>query len=345
VTTTGGRREAPLPLRSGTRLLVAGMLGAVVVLLSGCGNGDTGQLADHSATDAGADTGERPTTAAPATTAAPGDDEVPVEATPSLENVSVSLRPLAVELDSPTDLQAVGGSLLVTERDGIVVELTPDGGGSYNLAGEVLDIRDEVGSTDGEKGLLGITTNTDGTNLYLNHTRAEDGATVVAEYSLGGAPGALAADDRRELVVIDQPFRNHNAGGMDWGPDQMLWFGTGDGGSGGDPDGRAQRLSDPRGKLLRLAPSSGPGACGTLGASPSTAQPGISGWPTWARTASRRSRCCVRTPDSGAAPISAGTCSRETNRSGMPAPTRAGPRTARRWWRHFTPMNTMDGAR
>ena len=255
MTTTGRRRDAPIPVWSGTRLLVLGMLGALGVLLSGCGNGDTGQLADHSATDAGGNTGERPTTVAPATTADPGGDEVPVEPAPSLGNVSVSLRPLEVELDSPTDLQAVGGSLLVTERDGIVIELTPDGAGGYTAAGEVLDIRDEVGSTDGEKGLLGITTNSDGTKVYLNHTMAEDGATVVAEYSLGGAPGALAADDRRELVVIDQPFRNHNAGGMDWGPDQMLWFGTGDGGSGGDPDGRAQRLSDPLGKLLRLDPS------------------------------------------------------------------------------------------
>ena len=107
----------------------------------------------------------------------------------------------------------------------------------------------------------------------------------------------------------------------------------------------SRRRTTPMSTTTERTRSSGPGACGTLGASPSTAQPGISGWPTWARTASRRSRCCVRTPDSGAAPISAGTCSRETNRSGMPAPTRAGPRTARRWWRHFTPMNTMDGAR
>ncbi len=202
------------------------MLGAVVVLLSGCGNGDTGQLADHSATDAGADTGERSTTAAPATTAAPGDDEVPVEATPSLENVSVSLRPLAVELDSPTDLQAVGGSLLVTERDGIVVELTPDGGGSYNLAGEVLDIRDEVGSTDGEKGLLGITTNTDGTKLYLNHTRAEDGATVVAEYSLGG--GTRSARRRRSpragrhRPAVPQPQRGWD--GLGTRPDALVRY-------------------------------------------------------------------------------------------------------------------------
>ncbi len=55
--------------------------------------------------------------------------------------------------------------------------------------------------------------------------------------------------------MIDQPFANHNGGDIEWGPDDMLWIGTGDGGAADDPDGRAQRLSDPLGKILRLDPS------------------------------------------------------------------------------------------
>jgi glucose/arabinose dehydrogenase len=38
------------------------------------------------------------------------------------------------------------------------------------------------------------------------------------------------------------------------GPDGVLWFGLGDGGSGGDPDNRAQDPEDPLGKLLRIDP-------------------------------------------------------------------------------------------
>lgn len=240
-------------MRAGRLAPYLAALGAAVVLIASCSDGESGALADSSASDAGGDSGARSTTTTKS--AEEGSEASAPEPPPSLEDLSVALDPLTVDVDSPTDLHAMGESLLVTERDGAVVELRPDGNGDYYVAGEVLDIRSEVGSTDAEKGLLGLTTNPDGTSLYVNHTRADDGATVVAEYSLNGEPGSLSATDRRELVVLDQPFPNHNAGGIVWGPDDMLWFGTGDGGAGDDPEGRAQRLSDPLGKLLRLDPS------------------------------------------------------------------------------------------
>lgn len=240
-------------MRASRTFVLAVALSAAVLLATSCSDGESGALAHASASDSGGDSGARSTTT---TTTADGQSgSATPEPPPSLENVSVTLEPLAVDVDSPTDLHATGDSVLVTERDGALVELAADGNGDYSVVSEVLDIRDEVGSTDGEKGLLGITTNPEGTALYVNHTRADDGATVIAEYSLDGDTGSLRATDRRELVVIDQPFQNHNAGGLAWGPDDMLWFGTGDGGSGDDPDGRAQRLSDPLGKLLRLDPS------------------------------------------------------------------------------------------
>jgi glucose/arabinose dehydrogenase len=54
------------------------------------------------------------------------------------------------------------------------------------------------------------------------------------------------------LLRIDQPFANHNGGQLQFGPDGYLYIGMGDGGSGGDPDNRAQNLSDLLGKLLRI---------------------------------------------------------------------------------------------
>ena len=167
----------------------------------------------------------------------------------------LSLTELGVELDAPLDAHPVGTSLLVAERAGLVRELVPDGEGGYRDGGTVVDVRDEVGSTDSEKGLLGVTTDAAGGRMYLNHTRAEDGATVILELPLGGGPGALEAGEARELLVIDQPFANHNGGDLAWGPDDMLWIGTGDGGSADDPGGRAQRLDTLLGKVLRLDPS------------------------------------------------------------------------------------------
>ena len=51
---------------------------------------------------------------------------------------------------------------------------------------------------------------------------------------------------------ISQPFGNHNGGDIAFGPDGYLYIASGDGGSGGDPGDRAQDLSTPLGKLLRI---------------------------------------------------------------------------------------------
>ena len=54
------------------------------------------------------------------------------------------------------------------------------------------------------------------------------------------------------LLYIQQPYANHNGGCLQFGPDGMLYVGMGDGGSAGDPQNRAQNLSQPLGKMLRL---------------------------------------------------------------------------------------------
>ncbi len=51
---------------------------------------------------------------------------------------------------------------------------------------------------------------------------------------------------------MKQPYANHNGGGLQFGPDRMLYVGMGDGGSGGDPQGRAQDRRELLGKMLRL---------------------------------------------------------------------------------------------
>jgi glucose/arabinose dehydrogenase len=59
----------------------------------------------------------------------------------------------------------------------------------------------------------------------------------------GGAGGAAS---------IAQPFTNHNGGHLAFGPDGYLYIGLGDGGSGNDPDHRAQNPMDLLGKMLRI---------------------------------------------------------------------------------------------
>ncbi len=146
------------------------------------------------------------TTTASTTTDPSGATTVDPEPTTTAEIPSLQLENLDVDVENPTDMHVVGSSLLVTEREGSLLEIVSDGQGGHEVAGTVVDLRDEVGSTAGERGLLGVTTDRSGERVYLNFTRAEDGATVVLEMTLTGSPGALHAGDPRELLTIDQPF-------------------------------------------------------------------------------------------------------------------------------------------
>src|SRR5436305_1727618 len=65
---------------------------------------------------------------------------------------------------------------------------------------------------------------------------------------------------RRIVFTVDHPTNsNHNGGQLQFGPDGMLYAGTGDGGSGNDPPGNAQNLRSNLGKMLRIDPLSGSG--------------------------------------------------------------------------------------
>jgi glucose/arabinose dehydrogenase len=119
----------------------------------------------------------------------------------------------------------------------------------------VLDITADV-AAGGEQGLLGLAFSPSGKHLYVNYTdRAGD--TRVVEFAMNGAradPGS-----RRQLLMVDQPFPNHNGGQLAIGPDDDLYIGLGDGGAGGDPFRNGQSLHTLLGKILRIDPRPGGG--------------------------------------------------------------------------------------
>jgi glucose/arabinose dehydrogenase len=137
-------------------------------------------------------------------------------------------------------------ALYVAEKDGRVVALRD---GQVDQV-PVLDLSDQV-SHGGEQGLLGLAFSPDGRFLYVDYTNT-DGDTRVVEFAMAG--GQALPDSRRELLAVAQPYANHNGGNLLFGPDRLLYVGLGDGGSGGDPQGNAQRLDTLLGKLLRLDP-------------------------------------------------------------------------------------------
>ena len=134
--------------------------------------------------------------------------------------------------------------------------------------------------------------------FYVDYTD-QNGDTRVDEYRPAngvGDPGTA-----RQLLFVDQPYPNHNGGQLQFDRHGYLYVGMGDGGSGGDPENRAQNLSSQLGKLLRIDPKrastrwrSSATGCATRGGSRSTARPATSGSATSARTRGRRSTSAPR---------------------------------------------------
>jgi len=59
-------------------------------------------------------------------------------------------------------------------------------------------------------------------------------------------------DNARTVLLIDQPYANHNGGDVTFGPDGMLYIGMGDGGSGGDPNNNGQTFQTKLAKIWKL---------------------------------------------------------------------------------------------
>ncbi len=182
---------------------------------------------------------------------APVPSATPQPARVDLTGVTVALEPV-VAVDQPIAAAARSGFadvLYVAQRTGEVIVVT-DGDAATTPA---VDISDDV-STDGERGLLGITFSPDGAHLYL-HYSDRAGNTALDEWTMGTGVADVDASSRRRVLSVDQPYSNHNGGELTFGPDGFLYLGLGDGGGSGDPANNGQRTDTLLGKILRIDPT------------------------------------------------------------------------------------------
>ncbi|NOV22758.1 glucose dehydrogenase [Cupriavidus necator] len=170
----------------------------------------------------------------------------------SPETVQLSLTQVAGEFAAPIFLTAPAGDarLFVVERAGRI-RIVRDGA---LLATPFLDIA-ALTTTDGERGLLSMAFDPDyaaNGRFYVYYTDTS-GAITIARYHVSAANPDLADAAGTVLLSIPHPtFSNHNGGQLAFGPDRMLYIGTGDGGGGGDPAGNAQNAATLLGKMLRI---------------------------------------------------------------------------------------------
>jgi glucose/arabinose dehydrogenase len=170
---------------------------------------------------------------------------------------TVVLQPFLSGLSSPlliTNAKDGSNRLFVVQQRGLIRVVQP---GSTTPT-TFVDLSTKVSQSGSEQGLLGLTFHPQfSTNSYffVNYTRPSDGATVIARYNAvnNNTSGDLASE--KIILVIAQDFSNHNGGMVEFGPDGYLYIGMGDGGSGNDPNSRAQDINQLLGKMLRIAPS------------------------------------------------------------------------------------------
>jgi glucose/arabinose dehydrogenase len=144
-----------------------------------------------------------------------------------------------------------GDLVFVVEQQGVVKVLR----GDRKLKGSFLDIKRRV-SCCGEQGLLSIAFPDfkDDRRFYVYFT--DNGGDIrVVEYKRRRGKLKAAPKSARNVLEVAHPrFENHNGGQLQFGPDGLLYIGTGDGGSANDPNGNAQDKHSLLGKLLRINP-------------------------------------------------------------------------------------------
>jgi len=190
------------------------------------------------------------TALAPTTNATAQTEQKPV----APAQTAISLASVASGFKAPVDIAATHDitdkRLFVVEQAGVIriidadrkVDPTP-----------FLDIQNKVMS-GGEMGLLGLVFHPKSVEngfFYVNYIDKQQN-TIVARYTANKDTGMGDPASEKILLKIKQPYANHNGGDLAFGPDGYLYIGMGDGGSGGDPDDRAQNKTDLLGKILRI---------------------------------------------------------------------------------------------
>jgi uncharacterized repeat protein (TIGR03806 family) len=153
------------------------------------------------------------------------------------------------------------------QKTGQVMMFPNDPSAPQSAVVQVADLSSLVNAVPGEGGLLGFAFHPSfASNHYVFFSYTAPSASspanlrsTITRFTMN-ADGTLVASSNTPIFppnddspnLADQPYENHNGGNILFGPDGYLYFGLGDGGSGGDPQNRSQNLTVVFGKMLRL---------------------------------------------------------------------------------------------
>ncbi len=242
-----------LSSRRSTRLVIGLMLIVILGLAAGCSMPETTASRTEMPVTDPTPTAHSPTrTPVPAPTSA--ESTAPEPDVSDLQELELQFELIADNLDNPVFLTHAGdgsGDLFLVEQPGRIL-IWREGA---VLSEPFLDIRERVGDNGWEQGLLGLAFAPDfmrTLHFYVNYTDVQ-GDTVIARLQVSPTDVRQGlADSEEQILTLRQPASNHNGGMLLFGPDRMLWIGTGDGGAAGDRFRNGQNPESLLGKMLRI---------------------------------------------------------------------------------------------
>ncbi len=200
--------------------------------------------------DPGSTTVAPPAAGPSSTTPATASPPVTASAAATAPNLAAEPQVVAKGLDVPWGLAFLpDGAALVGERDsGRILRVVPgtEPAEAYRVPGVV---------AAGEGGLLGLAVSPDNW-VYAYHTAAADNRIVRFRLGSTAAPEVIFSGIAKA--------GNHNGGRIAFGPDGMLYAGTGDAGQ----KSASQNPNSPNGKILRLTPEGQPAPGNPTASSP-----------------------------------------------------------------------------
>ena len=168
----------------------------------------------------------------------------------------------ALTFERPVLLTHAGdgsGQVYVVEQHGVIHRIDP---AAPERTDVFLDISPRVSRQGNEEGLLGLAFDpgfAENGRFYVYYSAASPRRSVLSRFEVGGNGLGNAASES-VLLEVPQPYRNHNGGMIEFGPDGMLYVALGDGGSAGDPQRHGQDLGTLLGTILRIDVTSRDGA-------------------------------------------------------------------------------------
>jgi glucose/arabinose dehydrogenase len=182
-------------------------------------------------------------------------------------NPKIALVKVADGFHDPIGISSAydgSGRLFVVERVGIVRLIGKDGkvqGEPFIDLTKINPLGNDVQTGFVEQGLWSVAFHPkfkDNGYVYLHYSSLPfNGASMVLRVTVDPkSPNVVSAEQinksAKAIMLMPQPYYNHNGGAMQFGPDGYLYLGKGDGGWEGDPLDAGQRLDTTMGKLLRI---------------------------------------------------------------------------------------------